>query len=267
MSITRRIDEARKAFQRKDLSASEAAHSPDAIARASEEHGAASHKYIGDMVYGGLDGIVTTFAIVSGVAGANLGAGIVLILGLANLLADGLSMAAGAYLSLRSEREYYQREREREAWEVDHFPDGERLELVELYTAKGYSEEDAETLVNIQSKNKETWLDEMMVQELGLLPDDRIPILSGAATLGAFVIAGSVPLLAYLLGLFVSLDPGTSFAITLGLSGLALFGLGAAKVLITKGKWFRSGMEMLVVGGLAAGVAYLVGYLLRGLGA
>jgi VIT1/CCC1 family predicted Fe2+/Mn2+ transporter len=267
MSITRRIDEARKAFQRRDLSASQAAHSPEAIARASEEHGGASDKYIGDMVYGGLDGIVTTFAIVSGVAGARLGSDVILILGLANLLADGLSMAAGAYLSSKSEREYYQREREREEWEVEHFPDGERLELVELYTGKGYSQDDAETLVAIQSKNKETWVDEMMVQELGLLPDDRRPILSALATLGAFVIAGSVPLLAYLLGLFVSLDPDVSFATTIALSGIALFGLGAAKVLITERNWFRSGMEMLVVGGLAAGVAYLVGYLLQGLGA
>ena len=90
MSITKRLDEARKAFNRKDLTASEAAHSPEAIAQASEQHGGASHQYIGDMVYGGLDGIVTTFAIVSGVAGANLGSGIILILGLANLLADGL---------------------------------------------------------------------------------------------------------------------------------------------------------------------------------
>jgi hypothetical protein len=114
MSITKRIDEARKAFASRDLSASEAAHSPEAIARAAEEHGGTSHQYIGDMVYGGLDGIVTTFAIVSGVTDANLGAGVIMILGLANLLADFLSMAAGAYLSSRSEREYYQRERE---WE------------------------------------------------------------------------------------------------------------------------------------------------------
>jgi VIT1/CCC1 family predicted Fe2+/Mn2+ transporter len=175
MSITRRIDEARKAFEKRDLAASAVAHSPEAIAQAAEAHGGASHQYIGDIVYGGLDGIVTTFAVVSGVAGAGLGASIILILGLANLLADGLSMAAGAYLSLKSEREYYDREREREAWEVEHYPDGEKAEM------------------------------------------------------------------------------------------LALFALGAAKVLITQRSWFRSGLEMLVVGGIAAGVAYLVGYLLAGL--
>lgn len=176
MSITKRIDQARKAFEKRDLAASRAAHAPEAIVRASEEHGGASHQYIGDMVYGGLDGIVTTFAVVSGVAGANLGSGVILILGMANLLADGLSMATGAYLSLKSELEYYQREREREAWEVANF----------------------------------------------------------VATI---------------------------------LSAVALFALGAAKVLVTERSWFRSGLEMLLVGGLAAGVAYLVGYLLQGLGA
>ena len=266
MSITKRIDQARKAFEKRDLTASRTAHSPHAITTAAEEHGGTGHQYIGDMVYGGLDGIVTTFAIVSGVAGADLGSGIVLVLGLANLLADGFSMAAGAFLSLKSELEYYDREREREAWEVEHFPDGERAELLEIYKAKGYSVDDATTLVEIQASNEEIWIDEMMVQELGMLRDERKPVLSALATLGAFVVAGSVPLLVYLIGLFVPVDPGASFIIAAILSAAALFGLGAAKVLITKLNWFRSGLEMLAVGGLAAGVAYLVGYLLRGLG-
>jgi VIT1/CCC1 family predicted Fe2+/Mn2+ transporter len=266
MSITRRIDQARKAFKNRDLAASRAAHSPEAIAMATEEHGGASHQYIGDMVYGGLDGIVTTFAIVSGVAGANLGSGVILILGLANLLADGFSMAAGAYLSLKSELEYYGRERERESWEVKHFADGERAELVELYTAKGYSPEDAETLVEIHSQDETRWVDEMMVRELGLLPDERKPVTSGLATFASFIVAGVVPLLVYLLGLFVVIDPTVSFVVSIVLSAAALFALGAAKVLITERSWFRSGLEMLAVGGLAAGVAYLIGYLLQGLG-
>lgn len=265
MSITKRIDKAREAFEKRDLAASQTAHSPKAIADAMEEHGGTSHQYIGDMVYGGLDGIVTTFAVVSGVAGANLGSGVILILGLANLLADGLSMAAGAYLSLKSELEYYQREREREEWEVKHFSDGERTELLELYKAKGYSEKDAETLVKIQSQDEQLWVDEMMVQELGLLPDDRKPIYSALATLGSFLVAGSVPLLVYMLGLFVPIDPAVAFPVSLVLSGIALFALGAAKVFVTERNWFRSGLEMLLIGGLAAGVAYLVGYLLQGL--
>jgi VIT1/CCC1 family predicted Fe2+/Mn2+ transporter len=265
VSISKRVEQARKAYAERDLAASQAAHTPEAIRAAVEEHGGTSHQYIGDLVYGGLDGIVTTFAIVSGVAGAALGAGIILILGLANLLADGLSMAAGAYLSSKSEREYYQRERAREAWEVDHAPEGERIELIEIYRAKGYEPEEAERLVEIQTRDRERWIDTMMVDELGLLPDERKPLLSALATFAAFVVAGSVPLSVYLVGLAVPIAPAVAFPASFVLSGLALFGLGAAKVLVTERNWFRSGLEMLLVGGLAAGVAYLVGYLLQGL--
>ena len=266
MSISKRLEQARQAFDKQDVESSRQAHSPKAIRQAMEQHGGASHQYIGDMVYGGLDGIVTTFAVVSGVAGADLGAGVILILGLANLFADGLSMATGAYLSSKSEREYYERERQREAWEVEHFPEGERAELLEVYKAKGYSAEDAQALVTIQSQDRALWVDAMMVHELEMLPDDRKPIYSALATLGSFIVAGSVPLLVYLLGLFISIDPAVSFPTSLVLSALALFGLGAAKVFVTERNWFRSGLEMLIVGGLAAGVAYLVGFLLQGLG-
>lgn len=267
MSINKRIDQAREAYARRDLKASARAHSRKAITEAAERHGGASHQYIGDMVYGGLDGIVTTFAIVSGVAGASLGAGVVLILGLANLLADGLSMAAGAYLSSKSEREYYERERERELWEIEHFPEGERAEMIEIYQKKGYSPEDAQRLIEIHSQDQDLWLEEMMVQELGMLPDERRPILSALATLGAFLLAGAVPLLVYLSGLFLTISEGVAFPVAIALSALAMFGLGAAKVFITERNWARSGLEMLLVGGVTAGVAYLVGYLLQGLGA
>jgi VIT1/CCC1 family predicted Fe2+/Mn2+ transporter len=219
------------------------------------------------MVYGGLDGIITTFAVVSGVAGAQLGTNVVLILGLANLLADGFSMAVGAYLSSKSEQEYYEREWQREAWEVEHFPEGERLELERIYVEQqGYSEKDAERLVDILSREPERWVRAMMIDELGLMEDERKPVLSGVATLISFVVAGSVPLIVYLLGLLFPIEPSVAFPVSLGLSALALFGLGAGKVLITRLNIFRSGLEMLIVGGLAAGVAYGVGALLKGIG-
>jgi VIT1/CCC1 family predicted Fe2+/Mn2+ transporter len=137
--------------------------------------------------------------------------------------------------------------------------------MLALYEAKGYSPEDAQALVAIQSQRQDLWVDAMMVQELGLLPDDRQPVLSAVATFAAFLLAGAIPLLTYLAGLFVAIEPETAFALSIALSGLALFALGAAKVLITERSWWRSGLEMLVVGGLAAGVAYLVGFLLQGL--
>ena len=266
MGISKRIDQARDAYSKGDLQASAQAHDQWHITRAMEQHGSEGHQYIGEMVYGGLDGIITTFAVVSGVAGAQLGAEIVLILGLANLFADGFSMATGSYLSTKSEQEYYARERQREQWEVEHFPDGERAELYELYSRQGYNEEDASQLVEIKSRDVERWVDAMMIDELGMLKDERKPIKNALATLVSFVIAGSVPLLVYLIGFFVPLAPQAMFPISLALSGLALFGLGAAKVLVTKRSAWKSGLEMLLVGGLAAGVAYAVGALLKGLG-
>jgi VIT1/CCC1 family predicted Fe2+/Mn2+ transporter len=267
MMISKRLEEAREAFARGDAQTSALAHNPERIAHAArEEHGGASHQYIGDLVYGGLDGIITTFAVVSGVAGAQLGTPIILILGLANLFADGFSMAVGAYLSGKSEREYYEREWQRESWEVEHFPEGERAELYEIYRQQGYTEADAHRLVEIQTRNPQRWVKTMMVDELRLLLDDRKPTLSALATFVSFIVAGSIPLVIYLLGLFFPIPVDGAFPISLALSGLALFGLGAAKVLVTRLNFFRSGLEMLLVGGLAAGVAYGVGALLKGIG-
>jgi VIT1/CCC1 family predicted Fe2+/Mn2+ transporter len=268
MSLLKRVDKARKAYADGDVDASAQAHTTAAIAHAAiEEHGGLGSDYIGDIVYGGLDGIITTFAVVSGVVGAKLGTHIILILGLANLLADGFSMAVGAFLSKRSEQEYYRREREREAWEVEHFPEGERAELIAIYEVQGYSSAEATQLVEIISRDKDRWIDAMMIDELGLMRDDSSALKNGLATFCAFGIAGSVPLLVYLAGLLISIPASNEFMISIVLSGVALFGLGAGKVKLTGLDWWKSGLEMLLVGGLAAGVAYGVGALLSGIGA
>jgi vacuolar iron transporter family protein len=264
MSLIERLDRARDAFARKDREASKAEHRAAAIT-AAEEH-RKGDQYIGDLVYGGLDGIVTTFAVVSGVAGADLSAGVVMVLGVANLLADGFSMATGAYLSAKSEQEYYLRERSREEWEVEHFPEGERMEMVHLYRGQGYSEDDARKLVDIQSRDRKLFVDAMMVHELGLLPDERNPLWSSLATFTAFVVCGAVPLLVYLAGLVVSIPPPAKFPVSIALTAVALFSLGSAKKKVTARSGLRSGMETLLIGGSAAAVSYVVGYLLRGLG-
>lgn len=270
MSWMKRLDQARRGYKEQDATLSSAAHDPETIARAvhelPEQHGGLGSAYLGEIVYGGLDGIITTFAVVSGVAGAELGTGVILILGLANLFADGFSMATGAYLSTKSEQEFYDKEQAREAWEVEHYPDGERTELIELYRASGYGAGEAEQLVDLISHDKERWVDAMMVDELGLLRDDRNPLLNALATLLAFVVFGATPLLVYLLGLLIEVPTPVRFPVSLGLSAAALFGLGAAKVRVTHQNPLRSGVEMLLVGGLAAAVAYLIGALLKGIG-
>jgi VIT1/CCC1 family predicted Fe2+/Mn2+ transporter len=265
MSLMKRVDQARQAYRHGDQAAASAAHEPGRIARsAQEEHGGAGDQYLGDLVYGGLDGVVTTFAIVSGVVGASLGPDVILILGLANLLADGFSMASGAYLSTKSGQEVYRREEERERWEVEHYPDGERAELREIYLERGFSKDEAAQLVDIQSREPDRWVKAMMVDELRMMPDERKPMTSAGATLGAFVLAGSLPLLAYFAGIFYPIAPQTAFAASMLLAGAGLFGLGAAKVLVTQRSPLRSGLEMLAVGSLAGGVAYVVGAFLKG---
>lgn len=263
--LTRRLDEARKAWKNKDAEAAKRAHLPTPLAKAEERHMTTGGKYIKSVVYGGLDGTITTFAAVAGVAGAALSPGVVLILGLANLVADGLSMSIGDYLSSKSEAEYEASERAREAWEVEHYPEGEKRELVEMYTARGMPRGDALALVDIIAKDKKIWVDTMMVEELGILPREESPFKNALATFLSFGLFGFLPIAAYVLSLFVPGLAAIQFELAVILTGATLFGLGALKTAITGKSWFVSGLEMLLVGGIAAAAAYGIGLLLRGL--
>lgn len=252
MGITERIDRFR------GVTATAASHTPTAGQTF-------IGKYIKDIVYGGLDGIITTFAVVAGVAGAQLGASIILIMGIANLLADGFSMGTGDYLSTRSERELYAKEARRKTEQIRAHPQEQRQALEALYIGQGYTPAEARQLVDIKTQSEDRWLKTMMVEELGMLQEDNNPIKNAIATFLSFVVAGSLPLLIYVVGLVVPIHPDTSFAISIMLAGAALFMLGAAKVYVTHLNPLRSGMEMLTVGGLAALVAYVVGVLLKGI--
>ena len=261
MAISRDLEKAREAFRQQDTEASIAAHHTPA----QESHQDSTGQYIKSAVYGGLDGIVTTFAVVAGVAGAQLRPGIVLILGLANLIADGLSMAIGDYLSTKSEQEYHRQERQREQWEVEHYPEGEKREMVELYVAKGMSEEDARTVVEIFARHPKTWVDVMMIEELGIFGTEESPLKNAVVTFLSFALFGFVPILAYVLVLLVPGLKFNTFAVASGATAVTLFVLGALKVKITGRNWLLSGLEVLLVGGVAAGAAYAIGALLGGL--
>ncbi|MCX7023158.1 MAG: VIT1/CCC1 transporter family protein [Spirochaetes bacterium] len=263
--LTRKLDEARNAWKDRNMDASRAAHEAGQRADAVETHRNAQGKYLKSIVYGGMDGIVTTFAAVAGVSGANLGPGIVLIMGFANLIADGLSMSIGDFLSSKSEAEYEAAERERESWEVDNYPEGEKRELRELYVAKGMAGADAEGVVELVARNRKAWVDIMMVEELGIVPEDSSPLGSALATFFSFGAFGFLPLLAYVTALFVPALAGSQFPAAVTLTACTLFALGAFKTRLTGKNWIVSGLETLVVGGLAASAAYLVGALLGGL--
>ena len=130
-----RVEKAQEAYRNKDLNATKRAHTREAIEH-KETHQKERGKYVGDLVYGALDGIITTFAVVSGVQGAQMNNSIVLIMGFANLIADGISMGVGNYLSSKSELEYIKKEREREEWEIEHYPEGEKEEIRYIFKKK-----------------------------------------------------------------------------------------------------------------------------------
>lgn len=261
--FTRNIDKAREAFRNNNVEESIKAHQHGGK-MAREQHNQEQGQYIKSLIYGGLDGIITTFAVVAGVAGASLSAGVVLIMGFANLIADGLSMAIGDYLSTKAEMEYKQAERQRETWEVENYPEGEKHELVELYTARGINHEDAVQITDIISKNKKAWIDIMMVEELGILEENESPVKNALVTFAAFLVFGFIPVFVYVIAKFIPGVAENTFLIACLLTGLTLFVLGALKVKITGKNWFLSGLEMLTVGGIAAAAAYLIGVLLSG---
>jgi len=267
MSLTRNLDKAKEAYKKGDKKASIAAHKSPASETsemAPEEH-KHSGKYIKSAIYGGLDGTVTTFAVVAGVAGASLNAGIVLIMGFANLVADGLSMAIGDYLSTKSEREYQAAEKERELWEFRNYPEGEKKELLEIYIAKGIPEKEAKVIVDTLAKNENAWIDVMMVEELGIVENNESPLKNAFVTFVSFAIFGFIPIAAYVAAKLFGLFGHETFLIACILTGLTMFVLGALKVRVTGKNWVYSGFEMLIIGGITAAAAYGVGYLLSGL--
>lgn len=238
---------------------SELEHSHDPGAIAARLDGGPNISYLRDWVYGGIDGAVTTFAIVAGSLGAGLSSTIILILGLANLLADGFSMAAANYSGTKAEEEDYRRLKRIEEKHIHLEPAGEREEIRQIYRAKGYEGKELETLVDIITSRRQTWIDTMMLEEYGLSQVQRSAKKAALATFAAFVICGSVPLIPFVFGL------PASGPLTTGMTALAFFGIGSAKARWSTKGWVASGLETTAIGMAAAGIAWAVGYLLHGL--
>jgi len=228
---------------------------------ASSIHGSLDTGILKAAVYGANDGIITTFAVVAGVAGAGLSPAIILILGISNMIADGLSMGIGDYLGERSERRHLKYQYQIEKWEVDKIPDEERKELTEFFEKRGVKEADAQELTKVVTKYPKLWSELGFLDEMGVLPDfEGAMWKTGVTTFVAFVIAGSLPLLPYFLeflGLPIPLD--YQFVYSVFATAIALFLLGSLRTLITKGRWWANGLEVLLIGAVAATAAYLLG--------
>jgi len=230
-------------------------HSREAIrARLSQ---APQSNYLRDWIYGGIDGTVTTFAVVAGVAGAQLSSNVIVILGVANLIADGFSMAAGNYSGTRSETEDVRRLREVERRHIREEPDGEREEIRELYRQKGFEGPILEEIVDVITADEERWVSTMLTEEYGLPTFVRSPWLAGLATFFAFFICGALPLIPFLIGNF-------THALTLSavLTGVTFFVIGAVRSRWSVQRWWTAGIETLGIGGAAAILAYVIGWML-----
>lgn len=213
--------------------------------------------YVRDWVYGGIDGCVTTFAIVAGAVGADLSARVVLIMGFANLLADGLSMAASNFSGTRTEQEEAERLLAIERKHIALAPEGEREEIRQIFGAKGFSGADLERIVEVVTANEAAWASTMLVEEYGVAPAQRSALKAATSTFTAFVLCGLFPLLPYLLG-----TPDAA-RLSVAAAGVTFFAIGSIRSRWSLKPWWRSGLETFAIGLGAALVAYAVGAALQ----
>ena len=239
----------------------EAEHTPEAIRDRLAGH--TSQGYLKDSIYGAIDGAVTTFAVVSSVAGAGLASGIVIILGLANLLADGFSMASGNFLGTRAENQAARRARREEEEEIEKHPEGEREEIRQIFARKGFEGETLEKVVEVITADKGRWVDVMLQEEHGVGASRPSALKAALATFGAFLVIGAIPLVAYILNLTNPELVPEPFLPACILTGVAFFAVGALKGRFVDQHWALGGAETLGVGTLAAVIAYGIGVLLR----
>lgn len=223
---------------------------PEVAARLSKRSGRSDLK---DMIYGGIDGAVTTFAIVAGVAGAGLPPHVIVALGLANVLADGFSMAASNYSGTKAELDDRNRIIEIEERHITQNPDGEREELRQILALRGLSGHTLEQATTEIAQSKSNWIGMMLTDEYGLAPTPPDPMRAALMTFGAFMVAGSIPLLPFVLGMH------DAFSISIVATLITFFLIGTGKSRWSLAKWWYSGTETLLIGGVAALIAYSVG--------
>lgn len=220
--------------------------------------------YIGEFVYGGIDGSVTTFAVVAGAVGAHLDSSVIIILGFANLIADGFAMSVGSYLSNKSELENFKKHERIEYWEVDHLPESEKEEIREIYKSKGFEGDLLEKVVEVITADKKRWVDTMMKEELNMTQSEKSPFAMGAMTFISFVLVGLIPISVYLWDYFDNTEENSPlFLYSVLLTTAAFVGIGWLKSFVAKTHRLKSILETLFLGAAAAVLAYFVGSILE----
>ena len=230
-------------------------HSPEAIRKRLET--GPTHNYLRDWIYGGIDGSVTTLAVVTGVAGAQLSKWIILALGFANLFADGFSMAASNYLGTRAEHDDWRRLEQIENRHIELAPEGEREEVRQIFERKGFEGKDLQRVVELVTSDRERWVRTMLTDEYGLPHEVRSPWIAAISTFTAFLVCGLVPLLPYLIGM------EHSFAASTILTGIVFATIGSVKSRWSTSSWWHSGLTTFLVGAIAASLAYVAGVIVK----
>lgn len=217
--------------------------------------------YLRDAIYGGIDGAVTTFAIVAGVEGAGFDRQIIIALGIANVLADGFSMAASNYSGIKADSEQVARLRDMELRHIKECPEGERLEVETLLRKKGLKGEQLKDAVRVMTSHETLWLDMMLVEEHGVSPVPVTPVRASLVTFAAFVVCGAIPLMPFVL------DTREPFNQAIVATGITFVLIGSLKSRWSLTPWWKSALETLSIGALAAVIAWSAGVFVTSLGA
>ena len=240
----------------------EHAHDPASVAnRLSAPH---SNSYLRDAIYGAIDGAVTTFAVATGVWGADLSPAIVVILGIANLVGDGFSMAAGNFLGIRAENQERDLVREIERRHISKYPEGEREEIRQIMRGQGFEGELLENAVEQITSDEDRWVNTMLRYEYGLAVKNSNPLPAATVTFVSFLVVGSIPLLPFVVTWLADIkaDP---FMLSAGMTAVAFFVVGGIKSRFVEQSWWKSGLETLAVGSVAASLAFVCGWALSGI--
>lgn len=210
---------------------------------------------IREVVFGINDGLITTLGFLAGVTSSIQDHRIILLAAMAEIVAGAISMASGAYISSKSQRDFFQHEIARERREIEEDPEHEKHEIRQIYAERGFSEDEIAMLIRRITSDKDQWLRFMLKEELGLGQEAFENPLRVGLTMGlSFLIGSVIPVLPYL---FTS--GGTALLISTVASIVFLFAAGAIRSRITKLNWVRSGFEMLIIGMTAALIGYLLG--------
>ncbi len=221
-----------------------------------ERHGVSGiRSQLREAVFGTQDGLISTLGALTGIAAGTQSRDVVIISGFVIIAVESLSMAAGSYISSKSQREYFERLLREEEEEIARNPEGEREELVEMYRARGFTDPEIEIIARRLLSNPKLLLEDMAHKELGIFPESFEEPLGNAIVMGvSYVFGGLIPVLPYLL-----LPMQTAMPVSIIGTLSALFLFGGLKGRLVKQTWWRSGLEMLTIAGIAALAGFLIG--------